>query len=213
MRLKAIESAHADHQTHRELVLKKKKKIDKEKLRKKLEIVQKKESAMVGDLLFSSKSQTLTQENSKQREKDENGKTQIMQKKWFVIVTLAARIGYIQRTLEVNANFAISSIYFYYDQESRTKLSKLFLENHAARVIQAKWHVFSLKQQELRKKAALGKIALYVIALNIIVHVFNTFPNEKESFTTTLSVGGQLQNFLLQTKFGNSSKKFMTFPN
>ncbi|KAJ3142640.1 hypothetical protein HK100_011930 [Physocladia obscura] len=62
-------------------------------------------------------------EQGKRREKEESGKAQLIQKKWFVIISVAARIGYMQRTLE----------------ESRNKNSKTIRDNHAARVIQKRY--------------------------------------------------------------------------
>ncbi|KAI9352719.1 hypothetical protein BDR26DRAFT_849746 [Obelidium mucronatum] len=131
--IRNLESAHIDHEKHRELVLKKKKKLDKEKLKKKLEIVQKKDSAI---------------EQGRRREREENGKSQLIQKKWFLIISVAARIGYIQRVVD----------------ENRAKNAKIIRENHAARIIQRKWRVYIHRRHELRKREALATIASRMIA-------------------------------------------------
>ncbi|KAJ3285562.1 hypothetical protein HDU79_007243 [Rhizoclosmatium sp. JEL0117] len=141
LRLRKIESAHQDNEKHRELVLKKKKKMDKEKQKKKLAAVAKKEQQA---------------EQSRHQNREENGKSQIMQKRWFLIISVAARIGYIARTVE----------------ENRSKNHKTVQTNHAARVIQRKWRVHNLRQQELRKQHALAKIAVvfhdYLIRRRIV---------------------------------------------
>ncbi|KAJ3027296.1 UNVERIFIED_CONTAM: hypothetical protein HDU68_004083 [Siphonaria sp. JEL0065] len=129
LRIRNLESAHIDHEKHRELVLKKKKKMDKDKLKKKLEVVQKKDSAI---------------EQGRRREREENGKSQVTQKKWFLIISVAARIGYIQRVVE----------------ESRIKNTRIVRENHAARVIQKRWSIYIRKCHELRKQQALVTIAV-----------------------------------------------------
>ncbi|KAI8618986.1 hypothetical protein BC830DRAFT_1106287 [Chytriomyces sp. MP71] len=127
-RQRNLESLFMDLEKHRETVLKKKKKMDKEKLKKKLEAFQKKESLL---------------EQGKRREKEENGKSQISQKKWFIVVATAARIGYIQRTLE----------------ENRARNQKKIRGGHAARVIQKCWRQYARRKAEIRKQEALKTIS------------------------------------------------------
>ncbi|KAJ3016693.1 UNVERIFIED_CONTAM: hypothetical protein HDU68_012086 [Siphonaria sp. JEL0065] len=145
LRIRNLESAHIDHEKHRELVLKKKQKLDKDKLKKKLEVVQKKDSAI---------------EQGRRREREENGKSQVTQKKWFLIISVAARIGYIQRVVE----------------ESRIKNARIVRENHAARVIQKRWSIYIRKCHELRKQQALATIAVvfhyYVLKRRMIAKYF-----------------------------------------
>ncbi|KAJ3067271.1 hypothetical protein HDU98_009535 [Podochytrium sp. JEL0797] len=127
-RLRNLASAHQDHERHRDQVLQKKKKIDKERLKKKMEAVQKKESAA---------------EQGKRRETEANGKSLTAQKKWFILVSVAARIGYIQRTVE----------------ENRARNYKTIRENHAARIIQRAYRSYMFKKREQRKRDALRTIS------------------------------------------------------
>ncbi|KAJ3249422.1 hypothetical protein HDU78_003208 [Chytriomyces hyalinus] len=127
MRQKAIESYQFNQERHREMVLKKKRSIEKALLKKKLEAVIKKDSMI---------------EQGKKREKDENGRGQLAQKKWFIVIATAARVGYIQRIVE----------------ENRLKNMKKLTEGHSARVIQKHWRKYAHRKAELRKQEALEKI-------------------------------------------------------
>ncbi|KAJ3107147.1 hypothetical protein HDU97_004840 [Phlyctochytrium planicorne] len=83
-RQSTLTHAKLDHQLHRIKVLDKKKEIETETLRRKLEVVKKKESLM---------------ENGRRKEKEEMNRFQVTQKKWFILVATMARIGYIERAL------------------------------------------------------------------------------------------------------------------
>ncbi|KAI9357594.1 hypothetical protein DFJ73DRAFT_820339 [Zopfochytrium polystomum] len=119
-----LSSAHESHENHRALVLKKKRKLDATRLKVKIEAVQKKDSAI-------------------SQKKEEVSRAQLMQKKWFIVVTAFARMLQIKRTVE----------------EAQEAKAHLRLINHAARVIQKGWRQYRDRKLEEAKQQSLATIA------------------------------------------------------
>ncbi|KAI9206882.1 uncharacterized protein BJ171DRAFT_641684 [Polychytrium aggregatum] len=126
-RQQALLMVRINNENHRVLVLERKIKIVHKKQRAKMEAIQRKEELI---------------ERGKLREKDELGKPQALQKKWFIIVALASRVRMIQKLLE--------------QTHKRTAASQL--QNHAARVIQRAYRKYKRAAAEERQRAALQTI-------------------------------------------------------
>ncbi|KAJ3187575.1 hypothetical protein HK101_009354 [Irineochytrium annulatum] len=137
-RQKNLADIQVDHRFHRMKVLEKKKELDTEKLRRKLETVRKKDAIV---------------ESGKRREKEEMGRAQLMQKKWFIVVASLSRVLQVAKTVE----------------ESQIRQERIRERNHAATVIQKGWRDYSTRKLEYRKRQA----------MEIIAKVFSTYVRKR----------------------------------
>ncbi|KAI8815146.1 hypothetical protein BJ742DRAFT_765539 [Cladochytrium replicatum] len=113
---------------HRKEVAIKKKQLETQKLRKKLEFMQKKEDVS---------------EKGKKREKEEMGRAETLQRKWFIIVVVASRLHKIRTLLE----------------DSHTKRMAYLRQYRACVVIQRAWRKYKEAVYKERVRTALEKIS------------------------------------------------------
>ncbi|KAJ3129291.1 hypothetical protein HK098_001989 [Nowakowskiella sp. JEL0407] len=116
------------NQNHRKQVFEKKKQIESQNLKKKLEVLRKKED---------------TVEQGKKKEKEEMGRAQTLQRKWFIVVVIASRLQFIRNILE----------------EVHSKKQIYMKQNRSSFVIQKAWKRYKLVTYQEKVKWALAKIS------------------------------------------------------
>ncbi|KND04923.1 uncharacterized protein SPPG_00614 [Spizellomyces punctatus DAOM BR117] len=83
-------------------------------------------------------------EHTKKKEKDQMGRAQALQKKWFILTAVASRMTIMRIVLETE----------------RKRRAELLVKVHAARVIQKAYRKYKQAQYERNKRLALAKIAV-----------------------------------------------------
>ncbi|KAI8823134.1 uncharacterized protein EV422DRAFT_393206 [Fimicolochytrium jonesii] len=129
VRRQRLASAREQRSHHMQEIRSRKRAQDLEKWREKMAALAKKETAV---------------EALRLKEKEQLGRGEAMQKKWFMLTAVASRMTMIQIVLETE----------------RQRRAINYLHGHLARLIQRTWRRYIRKKQEADKITALAKIAV-----------------------------------------------------